>query len=161
MIIRASTAFLLASLYLAAPSYAAFDADVLAGGYGTGATASGGGMALEPELSQVLADATRQPVRSPAREIGEGEQMAALADDALAPELFLDPHEAETLAWIAKDLAAAGELATGSVFPSAPDPSPSFPLEDEARFAFAEDPAVGALRIPSDLAPSPDVELHP
>ncbi|HEX2137654.1 MAG TPA: hypothetical protein VHG30_17465 [Microvirga sp.] len=66
---------------------------------------------------------------------------AAVELAALAPEVFLDPNEAETFAWIASDLAAAGELATGSL-PTVPsDGGSGHRLQDENALSFAE-PAV-------------------
>ena len=57
---------------------------------------------------------------------------------ALMPELFLDANEDETFAWIAKDLADAGELVTGSLSPEAPGSSPPFAIQDDLLFFAAE-----------------------
>ena len=80
---------------------------------------------------------------------------------AFLPERFLDPNEDETYALIAKDLAAAGELVTGSLPSSAPEEAG---LADDtgALTAATEATVAGAPASPSAGEEEPlDVGLQP
>ena len=152
MMIRASTLLLLASLCLAGPAQAAFDAEVLADASGIGEALAHDTVSTSEGL---WGTAEAQAPSAPALAV-EGEQGGAppapeLA--AFAPELFLDPHEADTSALIASDLAAAGELATGSVSPSAPDTSPSAP-EGDAEVSLVSEPALADPHAAAEIDPS-------
>lgn len=57
---------------------------------------------------------------------------------SLAPALFLDRQADETLAWIAADLASAGDITTGSIMGENAGPA-AHPMEESAGRALTDD----------------------
>ena len=161
MTIRVTTAVLVASLWLAGPSLAAFDADVLPDAFMAAAAESPGAApdrALEGSAAAAMLGTPAE--RSAAGGTTPAEEVSAIERAALAPELFLDPNEAETFAWIAADLAASGELATGSLDTDPRDESPAYLLQDEDAFSFAE-PAVAPAPPSVDIGEAVEAALEP
>jgi len=174
MLTRARTALLLAGLSLAGPCQAelALDQETAAVLLAPDAATpecdiAFGCQDLSAGESSAAQPATDVAVLAPAPDLTEPRAehpsiMESLdaAELALSPERFLDPDEDETFALIAKDLAAAGDLVTGSLPSIAPDESGSPAAIDaselaaaaEAAAAFAPDsPAVAEPSIESGL----------
>lgn len=135
MIVRLTAAVLLTGLACATPSQAevgAFSPELLLDAQGAETTALiARDLAARtgPAVSQVSnADAPMPAADVPSSDPTQPQMDAAVAPEtsghapleeeveygALAPELFLDRNEDETLSWTAAELSSLGELTTGS-----------------------------------------------
>ena len=172
MLTRARTALLLASLVLASPSQAQLASDRDAAAVLSSSAAATAdecdfafgceSLAAAGPIADAAMAATGGDLRAledggnPPRPDGAGEPLDAGAMElALLPHLFLDPNEDETFALIAKDLAAAGELVTGSLPSGAPEAVSSPSAVGEAPLSFDTDWSVVApMDLPADVEQS-------